>query len=141
MKRWTILALLAGVLSLSACVLGSANLVIDTTNTAVSYNMINGKYYYVIEGYIRNNGTEAAHNVTGNYLIHDLYTGLALSDLVETYSTYYPTEVHPQTSVYLRIEGYSVSHIPGAYTMTVTHQTWSGSSVTVTKYSPLTIRY
>jgi len=137
MKRWIVLVILAGALSLSGCVLGSANLVIDTTNTAVSYNAFDGHYHYAIEGYIRNNGTETAHNVNGDYLIHDLYTGLALSDLVKTSSTYYPTEIHPQTSVYLRIEGYSVSHIPGAYTITISHQTWSGSMVTVTKYGAL----
>ena len=66
---------------------------------------------------------------------------MVITNYVETSSSSYPTEIPPGSSVWIHIEGYSQSSSPRQYTMTVTHQDWSGTTVTVSKHAPFTVYY
>ncbi len=132
------LAALVAALALSACVLGSANLVIDIRD-AHAYN---SSASFAIDGYLTNNGTVTAHNVRGDYFIHDSL-GVVITNLVETSSSSYPAEIPPGSSVWIHIEGYTLAPYPypRQYTMTVTHQDWSGNTVTVTRHALFSLYY
>lgn len=135
MKRTVVLCACAGILALSACVLGSPNLVFDISDAhAYSISSTN----FSIEGYLRNNGTETAHGVQGDYFLADS-SGLPITSYRVTTSTSYPSDIPPGYSVYLQIQGSCFSTFPRFYTMTASYQDWRGNTMTVSKNSPFLI--